>query len=238
MMQRMHIPIERPDMQQPMPPVKMKRHPESGQPEQRDKPDRVFGKADHRRKAARLRPEQANLIGCPERQTTRQRPEHIVIKLGAKGKARAAAMSEPADIFALCPLDLAVMQQPVKATGEQHQQKQIAQPHLDGPPPFEPANTAKPAKPANTANTTKPGLMRPPATDRQNGKQADLRQGQPAVPVIDENRPDIQRPVKQRIIANRQLRRVVPLFARLWLCHLHALTSNLTLTLILTLILP
>ena len=125
MMQGVNIPVERPDMQQPVPPVEMERHPHAGAKHDSGEQHRIPGKGDRRHYPVGMRPQQHNRISAPDRDAAGQRPEHVVVNLIAKGKAPATAMAELRDIFGLVALLAKRVEKQVKPARKNHHHAEI-----------------------------------------------------------------------------------------------------------------
>ena len=125
MMQGVNIPLERPDMQQPVPPVEMERHPHAGAKHYSGEQHRIPDKGDRRHYPVGMRPQQQHRISAPDHDAAGQRPENVVVNLITKGKTPATSMVELRDIFGLVALLAKRLEKQVKPAGNNHHQAEI-----------------------------------------------------------------------------------------------------------------
>ena len=93
---------------------------------QRNKPDRVFDRAHYRGIAVGVGPQQQHLVTGPDRDTTCQRPEHVVVGLVVEGEAFGVLVRPFAVVFETGVLFPPDIEPHVPGPVDKHGQRKVA----------------------------------------------------------------------------------------------------------------
>ena len=205
-MQRVRQPVERRPVQRPVDPVEVERDPDRRQNEQRNEPDRPnpaggIRPEQHRDPAVRHHPEGHDLVGGPDPDPARQRPEHVVAGLTAQRELAPLRRQVAGVVFQPLALPAQRVEEEMQAARDQHHQN-----HVPQPDPGDPARR-------QIAHRLERRLKPRPADQRDADQDRPLGQPEPVGPEPARHRHRIRRPYEEGRDPDRQIRPVIPVAA-------------------------